>query len=181
MLKLFDVISGLKVNFYKSYVYGINVENEELEEMARLLECRVGNLPIPYLGLRVGGRVGGVEVWKGVVDNVKMRLRKWEGTTASMGGRITLIKSVLAALPLYNLSFLKLPRTIEKHLISLFSQFLWGGKEGERKVAWVGWDKICKPVEEGGLGIRDLGLFNKALRAKWVWKFLSDKITFGRE
>lgn len=175
LLKWFEVISGLKVNFNKSCVYGLNLEEEELEEMADILECKVGQLPIPYLGLRVVGRVSGVAVWKEVVDKVKKRLGRWEGNTVSMAGRITLIKSVLAALPLYNLSFLKLPRTIEKQLISLFSQFLWGGKEGVRMVAWVGWDKLCNPVEEGGLGVRDLGLFNVALRAKWVWRFLCDK------
>ena len=28
---------------------------------------------------------------------------------------------------------------------------------------------ICKPLEEGGLGIKDIGKFNGALLAKWKW------------
>lgn len=92
-----------------------------------------------------------------------------------MGRRITIVKSILFALPVYNLSFLKLPRLIENQLKSAQCRFLWGGKEGIRKLAWVGWDKVCRPMEEGGLGIKDLGMFNKALRGKWIWRFLVEK------
>lgn len=53
------------------------------------------------------------------------------------GGRLTVIKSVLSAIPLYNLSFLRLPKSVEKCLTFLFCRFLWEGSEGERKLAWV--------------------------------------------
>jgi len=46
--------------------------------------------------------------------------------------------------------------------------WVWG-HEG-KKIAWVGWDKICGPEGEGGLGIRDIGKFNSALIAKWKWR-----------
>ena len=40
--------------------------------------------------------------------------------------------------------------------------FLWG----ESKVHLVGWDKVCAPKVNGGLGIRKLTTFNKALLGK---------------
>lgn len=70
-----------------------------------------------------------------MLEKVKGRLHRWEGSTIFMGGRITLIKTVLAAMPLNNLSVSKLPRAVEKQFISLFGRFLWGGKDGERKMA----------------------------------------------
>lgn len=175
LLQNFESISGLAVNFDKSSVYGINLDQQNLEAMAEELGCKIGDWPIPYLGLRVGGKCNGLAVWKGAVDKIKGLLCKWEPISLSMGGRLTIIKSILSATPIYNLIFSRLPKSVEKTLISLFRRFLWGGKGEEMKLAWVSWDKICSPMREGGLGVKNLGMFNKALLGKWVWRFFKDK------
>lgn len=36
------------------------------------------------------------------------------------------------------------------------------------------WDLICKPKEEGGLGVKDLEKFNWALLGKWTWRLLQE-------
>lgn len=48
----------------------------------------------------------------------------------------------------------------------LCRNFLWGQKDGERKLAWVSWEKLHLPKRNGHLGIRDMRAFNKALFAK---------------
>lgn len=68
LLMNFELVSGLSVNFDKSVAFGVNIERDRLENMVEGWGCRVEKLPIPYLGLKIGGRLGGSRVggrwWK---------------------------------------------------------------------------------------------------------------------
>nr|KYP36676.1 hypothetical protein KK1_042197 [Cajanus cajan] len=48
--------------------------------------------------------------------------------------------------------------------------FLWRGVKDGLKIPWVKWETVCKSKVEGGLGIKDVRLFNWALLWKWVWR-----------
>lgn len=51
-------------------------------------------------------------------------------------------------------------------------RFLWGTNMGR-----VAWRQVCLPKEEGGLGLRDLRAWNKALLAKTLWNIHLKKET----
>lgn len=63
LLKNFELVSGLEVNFDKSCIYGVNLDQDNMEATANVLNCRVGALPLSYLGLKVGGRMKNTEAW----------------------------------------------------------------------------------------------------------------------
>ena len=92
----------------------------------------------------------------------------------SKGGRVTLIKSTLANLPTYYMSLFPLPVSVANRMEKLQRDFLWGGLGEEFKYHLVSWSKVCSPVSVGGLGIRNLLMFNRALLGKWLWRYMHE-------
>ena len=54
MLQDFHASSGLRVNFHKSCILPINVDEAETARLVAIFGCQVGTLPFTYLGLPVG-------------------------------------------------------------------------------------------------------------------------------
>ncbi|KAG7944491.1 hypothetical protein I3843_15G105600 [Carya illinoinensis] len=84
---------------------------------------------------------------------------------------LTLIKSTLSNLPTYFLSLFPIPANVALRLEKLQRDFLWGGLGAEQKFHLVKWDKVCSPISNGDLGIRDMRTFNRALLGKWLWRY----------
>jgi hypothetical protein len=173
ILRGFELMSGLKVNFWKSCLIGVNVEEDFMYMATEFLNCRRGSIPFKYLGLPVGANPRKLTTWEPMLNVMKGRLGSWGNKYISLGGRIVMINAVLSAIPVFFLSYMKMPTKVWKEVVKIQRRFLWGGLSKRSKTCWVKWDDICKPKKEAGLGIRDLRLMNLSLLAKWRWKLLS--------
>ena len=90
-----------------------------LNALATELGCRTGHLPSICLGLPLGASHKYVVAWDSVEERVHKRLTLWKRNYISKGGRVTLIKSTLASLPLYQMSMVRLPFAMAKGLEKL--------------------------------------------------------------
>lgn len=54
ILRCFELILGLKINLAKSMVVGVGCPLEDVQQLACRLHCKVGKMPLSYLGLPTG-------------------------------------------------------------------------------------------------------------------------------
>ena len=129
-----------------------------------------------------GALVGGVELMVGVcgkefcwgmqlfrdglVSRIERKLAGWKGKYLSKGGKLTLIRSTLSSIPTYFMSLHIMPISVAKQIEKLQRDFLWGSDGGVKRYSLVGWDSICQAKSSGGLGVRSLATFNRALLGK---------------
>ncbi|RVW32801.1 GTPase Der [Vitis vinifera] len=147
----FEAASGLRINLAKSEVIPVGAPNRA-----------------PY-------------IWDGVEERVRRRLALWKRQYISKGGRVTLIKSTLASMPIYQMSIFRMPKVVVRRIEKVQRDFLWGGGNMERKMHLVKWEVVCTNKDKGGLGLRKLALLNKALLGKWIWRYACEKNILWRQ
>ncbi|GJV50353.1 RNA-directed DNA polymerase, eukaryota, reverse transcriptase zinc-binding domain protein [Tanacetum coccineum] len=173
VLHVFYLASGLKINIHKSNIYGIGVNEDEVYNMASNAGCIAGNIPFNYLGLPIGSNMKSIASWKMLIDHFRSRLSTWKASLLSIGGRLTLIKSVLGSLGIYYLLVFRAPESVLNDLERIRSNFFWGGNQDGKKMAWVKWSIILNSYDNGGLNIGSLKAFNLALLQKWRWRLFT--------
>ena len=116
--------------------------------------------------------------WKKIEERFEKRLCSWHGKHLSVGGRLTLINSILSSLPMYMMSFFAIPKGVLQKLDYFRSRFYWQGDENKKKYRLARWDILCQPKEQGGLGIEDLNIKNISLLSKWLYKLVTSEGTW---
>nr|GEU94855.1 hypothetical protein [Tanacetum cinerariifolium] len=123
----FSFHKGHKINIIKSTIMGIGTTEEEVNSAAKIIGCSTFSSPFKYLS--------------------------WKAKLLSIGGRFTLIKSVLTSLPLYFMSIYKASMGVLHKLESIRRNFFNEVDNNERKVNMIGWKKILATKRKGVLGV----------------------------
>nr|GEZ35292.1 RNA-directed DNA polymerase, eukaryota [Tanacetum cinerariifolium] len=158
----------MSINLNKSQILGLGIRDVIVSEAAKVLGCEVMKTSFNYLGIMVGGNMSLVNSWDETVNKLSKRLSKWKLKTLSIGGRLTLLKSVLGSTLIYNMSIFKVPKSVLSKMENMRWNYFHGIQEREKKIAWVKWHIVLANKKFGGLGVSSFFALNRGLLAKWI-------------
>ncbi|GJR63333.1 RNA-directed DNA polymerase, eukaryota [Tanacetum coccineum] len=104
----------------------VGISRSIVMQAASSIGCGVMHKQFRYLGVMVGECMSRHQAWADTVLKLRSRLSNWKVKTLSIGGRLTLLKSVLGASPLYNMSIFKVPKGVLKSMEAIRSNFFNG-------------------------------------------------------
>nr|GEV81746.1 putative retrotransposon Ty1-copia subclass protein [Tanacetum cinerariifolium] len=128
----------------------IGVSSNVVAAAASLIGCSILTTPFNYFGVKVGSNMSRITSWDDVISKVSSRLSKWKLKLLSIGGRLSLLKSVLTSIPLYHMSIFKVPIGMLNDLESIRRYFFYGVDGSHRKLAWIGWNMVLTSKKNGG-------------------------------
>ena len=100
------------------------------------MNCNLLSIPFVYLGIPIRANPRRCHMWNPILEKCEKALNKWTQRHLSFGGRVTIIQSVLTSLPIYFLSFFRIPKKVVEKLVYIQRRFLWGGGIDQNKIAW---------------------------------------------
>ncbi|KAJ1272904.1 hypothetical protein BS78_06G238600 [Paspalum vaginatum] len=177
----FENLSGMKINFHKSEIVALNSEEHLVHEISHLLGCPLGSFAINYLGVPLHFDKLSREDLQPLVDKMLKRVAGWRGKLLSYGARLVLIKSCLASIPVYLLSFIKFPKWALKLLNTHMANCLWNDVEGNRKYHLANWESVAMCKDFGGTGVPNLRDLNICLLISWIKRYINGEGKLWRE
>lgn len=125
--------SGLVVNYQKSCIVPINIDQDKTSSLAEAFGCKVGSFPFTYLGLPLGLTKPQVKDYAPLICRIERRLSA-SSQMLSYAGRLQLVNSVISSLPTCHMCSLKLPvaviEIIDKYRKTAFGEGVISERKG---------------------------------------------------
>ena len=174
VLKEYSDLSGQIINTQKSsFIFSPNVPHADKLRLSRILDIPFAGRLGKYLGTWVDPGRNKSLVYHQVLSAIDSRTASWKSKLLSQASRLTLLKSVLAAVNIHILSCFKLPIYVCEQIDSKCLNFFWGMDGTSKRMHLSNKNQLFLPLNQGGLGLRPMELVNKSLLAKQVWRVIS--------
>jgi hypothetical protein len=74
ILYCFELLSGLRINYKKSEAYVFGMEEEEKVKITNMLNCRLGEMTLKYLGIPISDTKLGMDAFAGISEHVAKKV-----------------------------------------------------------------------------------------------------------
>jgi hypothetical protein len=145
ILICFEILSGLKIKFFKSEVIVTGVSQLEQARVARMFNCKEGKFPMSYLGFPIADRKLTIADMNYLVETVGHIVDPWQGRFSSVVARHILTNASLASLPSHCMGLFLLAEGTHAALDKVLARFFWEGVGEKRKYHWLRWEECCVP------------------------------------
>ncbi|XP_021856780.1 uncharacterized protein [Spinacia oleracea] len=163
-------ISGQQLNVGKSHLkVSSNTSMQEKQEFVTILRMPMVTTLDHHLGSPIDLQGTKYSNFVFLIDQISKKINDWNAIPLSQTQKVILINSVLISMASHVMSCFHLPSAISSKIDSMIAQFFWDNKD-RKGIHWVGRSIIHLPKGMGGLGIRSMGVVNKALLMKSVWR-----------
>lgn len=120
----FEVACGLTINFLKSTLIGISLNQSKTSTFSSILVCSQSSLPMSYLGFPLHYNKPWRSDWVFLKQKIERKLKAWKGSLLSLAGRLALVNAVLGAIPIYWMSKFEIPIATIQWIDSFRRRFL---------------------------------------------------------
>ena len=176
----YEAVSGQQISRAKSNFYIA----EEHAGWATSIQLEggfsPGSFPFLYLGVPIYRGAKRTEMFMFLREKITNKISSWAHRHLSFGGRLTLIKSTLEAVPIHIFQAIEPTVSALKQLDQLMARFFWGSTNERKRTYWISWDQICLPTAEGGLGLRKFKEVLRAFTIKLWWRFREQNSLWDR-
>jgi hypothetical protein len=136
VLEAYCNASGQRVNMDKSSIFFSKGCPEGVrQEIKGVLQVERETLNEKYLGMPSDVGISKSGAFKYLRDKVWKKILGWLELLLSVGGKEVLIKSVAQAVPVFSMSYFKLPQGLCDHINAMIRKFWWGCKGGKRRTS----------------------------------------------
>ena len=143
--------------------------------MQQILQCPLTQFPIKYLGLLLALRPLTKAEWQSMLDKVIDFIPAWQKGMIAREGRLTLVKTVIAAKPVHHLLVADASVWLLEEVEKWMRSFFWAGSDkGNGGQCLVARSCVAKPLCYDGPGVKDLRLQGLALCTHWEWLCRTD-------
>lgn len=172
ILSRFSRLSGEVISYHKSHImFSPNTPPCFKWFMRSIVGTPSAETLGKYLGCNIEVDGKSSRKFHLLLEKVEQRVSSWHRFSLSHAGRVILINSILSMLSLNILSVFLIPKATIDKINSIFARFLWAGSRDSMPIYWKSMTTLELPKGGGGLGIRNVHLFNKALHTKQIVRF----------